>query len=262
MLHSEKLQIYDMLKKASDSFYGFGSPSFPPERPDFIDDPSPDESEKTQAPPPPEIEIAESGALTDLARQVVSCSRCGLCAQRRNAVPGMGVTEPFVLVVGEGPGEQEDARGLPFVGPAGQLLDKMLAAISLYRNANCFITNIVKCRPPMNRTPTPEEAAACMPFLRAQVKILKPKAILAAGTTAIKTLLNTKTGIMRLHGKLFEFDGIPLLATYHPSLLLRYSDYKRAAWEDLKIFRAKLLEINPEYASIKNAPFGFPEGGA
>ncbi len=182
-------------------------------------------------------------ALQNIARKIAICDRCRLCGGRTNTVPGIGVPEPLVLVIGEGPGADEDAKGEPFVGKAGQLLDKMLAAINLSRHTNCFIANIVKCRPPNNRDPMPDEADACRSFLDAQIGILKPKLILAVGRIAAQNLLNTTTGINKLRGQFFEYRGIPLLPTYHPSALLRNEDLKRPAWEDLKKFRTRLEEI-------------------
>lgn len=185
--------------------------------------------------------------IKQIALSVAQCTGCILCKTRTNTVPGIGNVKPVVLVVGEGPGADEDRTGEPFVGKAGQLLDKMLAAIQLSRNDNCFIANIVKCRPPANRTPLPEEAQACAHFLQAQIDVLKPKMILAVGNTALHNLMNTTTGIKKLHGQFFSYQGIPLLATFHPSALLRDESLKRPAWEDLKIFRNKLLEIAPDY---------------
>jgi DNA polymerase len=151
-------------------------------------------------------------------------------------------------VVGEGPGADEDLSGRPFVGKAGQLLDKMLAAIGLYREKNCFIANVVKCRPPDNREPLPEEAAACLPFLTRQISILKPRVILCAGRTASQTLLETDAPLGSLRGHFTEYKGIPLLPTYHPSALLRDESKKRPAWEDLKVLREKLSELDTNYA--------------
>jgi len=148
-----------------------------------------------------------------------------------------------VLVVGEGPGADEDAQGRPFVGKAGQLLDKMLAAISLSRGTNCYIANVVKCRPPQNREPAPDEAAACRPFLDAQISLIRPRAIIALGRTAAQNILSTSDGINKLRGRFFEYRGIPVLPTYHPSALLRDETLKRPAWEALKRFRARLDEI-------------------
>lgn len=177
-----------------------------------------------------------------IADAVASCDRCDLCRGRKNAVPGVGPARPLVLVVGEGPGADEDERGEPFVGKAGQLLDRMLGAIGLSRAENCFIANIVKCRPPENRDPTPEEAAACAPFLEAQIRALRPKAILAVGRVAAQNLLNTQIGIGQLRGNVYDYGGIPLMPTYHPSALLRDENLKRPAWEDLKRFKTEILE--------------------
>ena len=182
-------------------------------------------------------------SLLNIARKVADCNRCRLCGGRTNTVPGIGVPTPLVMVIGEGPGADEDAKGEPFVGKAGQLLDKMLAAINLSRHTNCFIANIVKCRPPNNRDPMPDEAEACRSFLDAQIGILKPRLILAVGRIAAQNILNTTTGINKLRGQFFEYRGIPLMPTYHPSALLRNEDLKRPAWEDLKKFRARLEEI-------------------
>lgn len=250
MTRQEKLEIYNFLKTASDSLYGFSSPNFPKETPNLVDDAFHNNLNNSQNIQIEEINT-ESGNTRDklerIAQKIQNCNRCRLSNGRKNTVPGMGVENPFVLVVGEGPGEQEDNTGLPFVGPAGQLLDKMLISIGLSRQKNCYIANIVKCRPPMNRTPLPEEADACISFLKAQITILKPKAILAAGSTAIKNLLRTSDGVVKLHGQILSYNGIPLMATYHPSALLHNPMNKRTAWEDLKIFRQKLLEIDPNY---------------
>ena len=184
-----------------------------------------------------------SDALEKIARKIAVCKRCRLCEGRRNTVPGIGVPNPLVLVIGEGPGADEDASGEPFVGKAGQLLDKMLGAINLSRHTNCFIANIVKCRPPNNRDPMPDEAEACRSFLDAQISVLKPKMILTVGRIAVQNILNTTTGINKLRSQFFEYRDIPLLPTYHPSALLRNEEMKRPAWEDLKKFRARLEEI-------------------
>ena len=186
---------------------------------------------------------AKTASIQSIADKIKNCTRCGLCQRRTNTVPGVGVEKPVVLVIGEGPGADEDARGEPFVGKAGQLLDKMLAAIQLSRQTNCFIANIVKCRPPNNRDPLPDEAAACRSYLDAQIHVLKPAMILAVGRIAIQNLLGTKEGINRLRGRFFEYQNIPVMATYHPSALLRDESLKRPAWEDLKVFRARLEEI-------------------
>jgi len=183
-------------------------------------------------------------SIGKIAEEIKVCRNCSLCEKRLNAAPGEGVPEPLVLVIGEGPGEDEDKQGRPFVGRAGQLLDKMLAAIDLSRNTNCFIANVVKCRPPGNRDPYPEETGACAHFLERQISLLKPKYILAAGRVAAQTLLKTTESIGRLRGKSCELtvlgETYPLFVTYHPAALLRNEDLKRPAWEDLKILKSRL----------------------
>ncbi len=195
--------------------------------------------------------------IDSIAEKIATCTRCDLYKGRTNTVPGVGVKDPIVLVIGEGPGQEEDSQGLPFVGPAGQLLDKMLESIQLSRNTNCFIANIVKCRPPHNRDPFQSETEACSSFLQAQIALLKPSIILAVGRIAAQTLLQTSDGIGRLHGTFYSYpplstegtSSIPLMATYHPSALLRDASYKKPAWEDLKLFKAKLEELAPHYAN-------------
>jgi DNA polymerase len=185
-----------------------------------------------------------SEALEQIAAEVRACGDCALAKTRNKAAPGEGVTQPDVLVIGEGPGAEEDAQGRPFVGRAGQLLDKMLASIDLSRNTNCFIANVVKCRPPGNRDPYPEETSACAHFLRRQITLLKPRIILIAGRVAAQTLLKTTEPIGKLRGKFTELVigemTIPFLVTYHPAALLRNEDLKRPAWEDLKLLRSRL----------------------
>ncbi len=198
---------------------------------------------------PLEENITESRAeaLERIASAVLECRKCPLAQGRTNAVPGEGAKNAIVMVIGEGPGADEDRLGRPFVGKSGQLLDKMLISISLSREKNAYIANIVKCRPPGNRDPLPEEASACLPFLREQIEAVRPKAILAVGRIAAKTLLNTEEGINRLRGRFFDYCGIPLMATYHPSALLRNESLKRPAWEDLKAFRERIRLLAPNY---------------
>ncbi len=184
---------------------------------------------------------ARSGdSLELIASEIVACHACRLCEKRAQPVPGQGPSSPMAMVVGEGPGAEEDARGLPFVGPAGKLLDKMLTSIGLGRDTNCFIANVVKCRPPMNRDPAPDEQAACIGFLRRQIALLGPKALLCVGRIAAQALLGGSEGVGKLRGTWRDFEGLPLLVTYHPSALLRDDTYKRPAWEDLKKFRERL----------------------
>jgi DNA polymerase len=201
--------------------------------------------------------VSPADSLEKVAADISRCNRCGLCSTRTNTVPGEGVPHPLVMVIGEGPGADEDATGRPFVGRAGQLLDRMLDSkgkIGLSRNKNCYIANVVKCRPPQNRNPLPDETAACMSFLRRQITLLKPLLILAAGNTAAKALLDTTEGITRLRGSFTTFTlgnrDIPLLPTFHPSALLRDESLKVPVWDDMKTMRAKLCELDAAYAGL------------
>jgi DNA polymerase len=208
--------------------------------PDFPDDLEPGEAvlpaarEAGEAASP---DSASCDSLERVEREIRRCAACRLAASRTRVVCGQGVADPALLVVGEGPGAEEDAQGLPFVGPAGRLLDKMLEAIGMSRATNCYIANVVKCRPPMNRDPAPDEQAACLPFLERQAALLAPRAVLAAGRVAARALLGTKDGVSKLRGRDFLWRGVPLVVTYHPSALLRDPDLKRPAWEDLKRLR-------------------------
>jgi len=208
----------------------------------YRDEPKDYQFEDTQAKTVP-VKTDED-SIEKIAGEIRACKDCALCEKRLNAAPGEGVLQPVVLVIGEGPGEDEDKQGRPFVGRAGQLLDKMLASIGLSRETNCFIANVVKCRPPGNRDPRPEETAACARFLERQVLILKPRFILIAGKVAAHTLLKTSDSIGKTRGKFFELTfgdfTIPVIATYHPAALLRSEEYKRPAWEDLKMLKLKI----------------------
>ncbi len=252
MKAEEKKVIYTLLKTADAYECGFTRPQFAGE-PEFADDaettmsfsgstgeePGPDMTNESSP------SITQNGGLSleELNAKILRCTRCGLARTRNNVVPGMGVEHPDVLVIGEGPGHDEDMQGLPFVGKAGFLLDKMLAAIGLDRKTNCYIANIVKCRPPENRNPMPDEQAACFSFLETQIHILKPKMILCMGKIAIEKLLGQEIAITQKHGEFFEYNGIPVMPTYHPSALLRNEQLKRPAWEDLKKFKRRLDEI-------------------
>lgn len=189
----------------------------------------------------------ENDSLGRIAEEVHACVACRLASGRNNAVPGEGVDKPLVLVVGEGPGADEDRTGRPFVGPAGHLLDKMLNSVGLGRERNCFIANVVKCRPPGNRDPEEDEMSACASYLDRQIALLRPKLILSVGRVPTQTLLGTTEGIGRLRGRFHDYRGIPLLPTYHPSALLRNEDLKRPAWEDLKLLRGRLQETFGDY---------------
>ena len=173
-----------------------------------------------------------------------SCTRCGLCETRHNVVFGVGREEADILFVGEGPGEQEDLKGEPFVGPAGMLLDDMLSIIDLSRNENCYIANIVKCRPPKNRDPLETEQDACIGYLRNQVALIKPRIIVCLGRIAAKRLIDPEYRITRQHGQWIEKNGIWMTAIYHPSALLRDVSKRPETFEDLLSIREKLKEVH------------------
>lgn len=171
------------------------------------------------------------------------CTRCGLCETRKNVVFGIGLQTADVMFVGEGPGEQEDLQGEPFVGPAGKLLDDMLSIIDLDRSVNCYIGNIVKCRPPRNRDPLELEQDACIGFLRNQVALIRPKIIVCLGRIAAMRLIREDYRITREHGQWVEKNGIWLTAIYHPSALLRDESKRPETFEDLLSIREKIKEI-------------------
>ena len=200
----------------------------------------------TPHPRPPAVSVSWS----DLREQVLGCTRCSLAQGRQQVVFGSGPAPATWMVVGEAPGEQEDLKGVPFVGPAGQLLDQMLAAIGLDRTSEVFVANVLKCRPPRNRDPQPDEIAQCSPWLLAQIAAVQPRIILAVGRFAAQTLLQTDTAIGRLRGAVHALprpasagqvaDGsdIPIVVTYHPSYLLRSPAEKGKAWQDLLLARS------------------------
>lgn len=174
-------------------------------------------------------------SLVTIATQISACRACGLCETRRSTVPGEGNPQAELLFVGEGPGADEDASGRPFVGAAGQLLTKMILAMG-FKREDVFIANIVKCRPPGNRTPAPSEVGSCMGYLRRQIAVLKPKVICALGNTPLRALMNDdQLGITRMRGKKLQFEGITLIPTFHPSYLLRNEEAKKPCWDDLKL---------------------------
>ncbi|GAC1492182.1 MAG: uracil-DNA glycosylase [Gemmatimonadaceae bacterium] len=187
--------------------------------------------------------IEKLDSLEAIAKAVKRCTRCSLYETATNPVPGEGNTKSGLVCVGEAPGSKEDATGRPFVGQAGQLLTKILAAIDLTRE-QVFICNVLKHRPPGNRNPRPEEVEACSPYLIRQLELIKPKVIVAFGTFAAQTLLNTKAPIGQLRGLVHQYHGIPLVVTYHPAALLRNPAWKRPTWEDVKLAR-RILDSSP-----------------
>jgi DNA polymerase len=181
-------------------------------------------------------------SLEDIRADLGDCRRCKLCSGRTNIVFGSGTSEAKLVFVGEGPGADEDAQGLPFVGAAGQLLTKIIEAIQLTRD-QVYICNIVKCRPPSNRTPEEDEIAACSPFMFRQIENIRPRVICCLGTVAAQTVLGTKTAVGKLRGRFHDYRGIQVMPTWHPAYLLRNPNAKRDVWDDVKKIRALLDEV-------------------
>lgn len=176
----------------------------------------------------------------DFAADVEACTACGLCKTRQRAVPGVGDVNADWMFIGEAPGAEEDARGEPFVGQAGRLLDNMLAAIGLARGRGVYIANVLKCRPPGNRTPEPVEADACRPYLERQLALVRPKLVVALGRSAASLLLRTDAPVASLRGRVHRYENVPLVVTYHPAYLLRTLNDKAKAWEDLLLAKRTL----------------------
>jgi uracil-DNA glycosylase family 4 len=188
-------------------------------------------------------EIGAAQTLEQLSSLISSCTRCVLYKTATHAVPGEGSAHGGLLCVGEAPGAQEDATGRPFIGQAGQLLTKILQAVNLSRE-EVFILNVLKHRPPGNRNPLPEEVGACSPYLIRQIELVSPKVILALGTFAAQTLLDTRLAIGKLRGSVHRYHGIPVIVTYHPAALLRNPAWKRSTWEDVQLARRILDDAN------------------
>jgi len=191
----------------------------------------------------------------EFATDVAACTACGLCRTRNKAVPGVGDVHAQWLFVGEAPGAEEDARGEPFVGQAGRLLDNMLVALGMKRGENVYIANVLKCRPPGNRTPSPLEVESCRPYLDRQIALIRPALIVALGKSAATTLLNVDATIASLRGRIHRYQGVPLIVTYHPAYLLRNLPDKAKAWEDLCLARATLrrMQTTNISADLQNA---------
>jgi DNA polymerase len=184
-------------------------------------------------------ELVALKTLEEVAERIRTTHCCALCPHRTNAVPGDGNSNARLVLVGEGPGATEDAQGKPFVGQAGNLLNGILEAIEVPRDS-VYITNIVKCRPPQNRKPLPDEIAACIPYLHRQLELIRPKVILAMGGTAGEALLGVRKGLGELRGKVHTYNGTPLIVTYHPAALLRNPNWKKPTWDDVRIARQLL----------------------
>ena len=177
----------------------------------------------------------------DLRNHALSCTRCGLAESRKNVVFSDGVEDASVMVVGEAPGANEDQTGLPFVGAAGKFLDLLLATVDLSRVKNTYICNVLKCRPPGNRDPKPDEIKSCSPFLTRQIQLIQPEALLAVGSFAGRLLTGQeKTALGRIRGEVHSYQGVPLVVTYHPAALLRNPKWTFAFWEDLQLLRQVL----------------------
>jgi uracil-DNA glycosylase len=210
------------------------------------DEPRPSPAEQRPAAP---VVVRERIGAVDamdwdaLAAAVAECRACRLCEGRTNTVFGVGDLQADWMVIGEAPGENEDLQGEPFVGQAGKLLDNMLAALGVSRRKGVYIANVLKCRPPGNRNPLPEEIAQCEPFLRRQVELLQPKIILAMGRFAVQTLLQSTEPVGRLRGRVHRYHGVPLVVTYHPAYLLRNLPDKAKAWADLCLAQSVLREL-------------------
>lgn len=171
--------------------------------------------------------------LSDIIADISGCQRCRLFEGRKNIVSGAGSSKARLVFIGEGPGREEDKTGEPFVGAAGRLLTKIIQSLKLSRD-QVYICNIIKCHPPGNRNPAPDEIKACLPFLKRQISVIKPDFICTLGTVATQALLNSKQSISKLRGRFYDYAGIKVMPTYHPAYLLRYAEKKRDVWEDMK----------------------------
>jgi len=190
-----------------------------------------------------------------LRSTVLGCTACRLCEGRTNVVFGAGSPSARVMIVGEGPGREEDLRGEPFVGRSGQLMDKMLAHVGLSRSSNLYIGNMVKCRPPENRDPRPDEVERCIGYLRNQVWLIRPKIIVCMGRVAATAIIDPGFKVTQQHGQFFDKNGTLMMGTFHPAALLRSPSNKPAALQDLLALREKILEVCPEtYAGQETPP--------
>ena len=188
--------------------------------------------------------------LVLLSHQVKSCTKCELYRKRTNTVFGMGNPFAEIMLIGEGPGRDEDLQGVPFVGKSGQLLDKILDACGFNRDEHVYIGNIVKCRPPNNRDPEPAETKACLGYLHEQIRLINPKIIVLLGATALKSLIDPEARITRVRGSWIEWENRMVMPTFHPSVLLRNADQKKDAWEDFKMVYHKYRElVDPSHSS-------------
>ncbi|MBI5745595.1 MAG: uracil-DNA glycosylase [Nitrospirae bacterium] len=200
---------------------------------------------ETESEPPMLPRINFTTTLTSIRAEIGDCRRCKLHLKRKNIVFGAGNVDARLVFVGEGPGEDEDIEGLPFVGRAGQLLTKIIEAMDMKRS-DVYIANIVKCRPPNNRNPEPDEIDSCIPFLKRQLEAISPLLIVALGTFAAQTLLGSRERISQMRGRFHSYNGIKVMPTFHPSYLLRNPDEKRVVWEDMKMVMEELKKMEPK----------------
>jgi len=196
----------------------------------------------TRSAPTTQHEESNGMGLESIRKEIGDCQRCKLAPKRTNIVFGSGNPNAELVFVGEAPGYDEDQQGLPFVGRAGQLLTKIIESINLKRE-DVYICNVLKCRPPENRNPEPDEVASCNPFLKKQLATIRPKVVCCLGTFAAQTVIKTASPISRLRGQFFDIDGMRVIATFHPAYLLRSPDKKREVWEDMKQIRAELFRL-------------------
>lgn len=197
---------------------------------------------ETESEPPMLPRINFTTTLTSIRDELGDCRRCKLHQKRKNIVFGTGNEKAGLVFVGEGPGEDEDIEGLPFVGRAGQLLTKIIEAMGMKRS-DVYIANIIKCRPPNNRNPEPDEIESCFPFLKRQLEAISPLLIVALGTFAAQTLLGSRERISQMRGRFHSYNGIKVMPTFHPSYLLRNPDEKRVVWEDMKMVMEELKKM-------------------
>lgn len=193
-----------------------------------------------------------AASLDELNKQICECQKCPLGATRTKFVFGVGNPHATLMFIGEAPGADEDAQGEPFVGRAGQLLTKIIEAIN-FKRSDVYICNIVKCRPPNNRKPTPEESETCKPYLKKQIELVKPKVIVCLGLTAAENLLGTTESMSKLRGRVMTYEGVPVMITYHPAALLRNPNWKRPTWEDVQAVRKLHDELTTPSRGVDNS---------
>ena len=210
--------------------------SMHPKKPAPVEEPMLFDAPVRQQPPITTEAWGSSATLEELNARICTCTKCALGATRTQFVFGVGNPKATLMLIGEAPGADEDAQGEPFVGRAGQLLNKILEAIH-FKRSDVYICNILKCRPPNNRKPTPEESELCKPHLKKQIELVKPKVILCLGLTAAENLLGTRESMAKLRGRVMEYEGVPVMITYHPAALLRNPNWKRPTWEDVQAVR-------------------------